>query len=159
MTIEVPEKSPSPLSLPPRLPLRVLYCLLVCFTALICLNLRTAWQEDWRTAKQKRYSMALMHSGHYFRLNVFSWHELSSSSSWLFSLFICMFFLLQSLNHYLIFWHLVTNASPTHAGGMWRTTEYTLACGCEILPTKTFINRKTGCCFYASTINVFLVRA
>lgn len=48
------------------------------------------------------------------------------------------------------------NASPTRAGGMWRTIEYTLACGCEILPAKTFINRKTDYCFYAPTMNVFM---
>lgn len=55
-TVQLPEKSPSPLSLPPRLPPGFPYCLLVCLTALVSWNLRTAWQEDWRTAKQKRYS-------------------------------------------------------------------------------------------------------
>lgn len=135
-TAQLSEKSPSPLSLPPRLPLGFPYCLLVCLTALISLNLRTAWQEDWRTAKQKRYS-----NGSHVKLapfvvvladfsreliiclhNLHTWMNFGCFSN---SRSLC-------LTRYHFFWHLVMNASPTHAEGMWRTTEYPLACWCDI---------------------------
>lgn len=127
-------------STPPSL-LPILSFFFVCFNVLISPNVRTAWQEDRRTARQKRYSIALSCSSFNLWLFVCSWHLLFLQKliipplkkrekkrkecvheGEMSALCFCP---------YLALWHPVMSTSPTQAKRMRRSMQFTLECGCE----------------------------